>query len=296
MNGHRSIVLAGAGRVGVSLAAALHESALSISAVTDTRHEFARELANRFAIPHVPASVKEFPAEYTHCFLAIDDAAIRRAADDIAAQFQSFEGKTFIHLSGAETIEPLECLAAKGARTASFHIMQSFPAREIISVKGCAAAIETDSAAVFGDLHSLALQLSLKPFRLRSTQKALYHCVGVYVSNFLTGNLYAAEKLFDALETEGVSFFEVIAPIAAQTLENAETFGVTRSLSGPAERGAADIIERHIRVIARDSSRDAAKDYIFRTLQILKAAAEKNPDKFEQYREIEKTLRGRQFE
>jgi predicted short-subunit dehydrogenase-like oxidoreductase (DUF2520 family) len=292
MTSQRIIALIGAGKIGYSLTAALHDAALRVSAVISKTRKYAEELGGQFAIPVVSDSVSDLPSKCSHIIIAVPDSAIEPVAKDLAAREETLAGKTVLHLSGAETIVALQPLADRGALTASLHIMQSFPSREFVPVKGCAAAIETDDTGVYEDLRSLALQLQMKPFKIQSSDKARYHLAGVYAANFLVGNLYAAEKIFSSLDVHGISFFDVVMPIIYQTLENIELFGVTSALSGPVERGARDIINRHLTSLANGSEelRELIPDYRAKTIQLIRAAREKNPNLSSIYDELERGL------
>ncbi|MCK7516640.1 MAG: DUF2520 domain-containing protein [Ignavibacteriales bacterium] len=80
------------------------------------------------------------------------------------------------------------------------------------------AAIETQSKSAQKFLIELADRLELHVLSLSSNQKVNYHLAGVFSSNFLVANLFAADELLKKIK-KVKSSFEIVRPIIYSTLE-----------------------------------------------------------------------------
>ena len=74
--------------------------------------------------------------------------------------------------------------------------------------------------------------------------RPIWHAAAVSASNGLAALLYLGESLLAAVGIERPA--DVLRPLAAGTLENVTEMGATRALTGPAVRGDADVVSRHL--------------------------------------------------
>lgn len=221
----------------------------------------ARSLAKKLSVKNYSDNLKDIPPTSDLIILALPDDQIEKVSAKISKLKINFEGKTFIHLSGSENIDALYALRQKGASTGSVHIMQTFPSKKIVSIKNCFAAIESDNSKTEKLLFSVAKSVALKPFKIYSEQKSLYHLSGVFAANFLTGNFYSADTVFKQTNSD-MSSYKLLGPIAEKTLANVEKYGVSKSLSGPVERGDLNTIEKHLRDLRSVSIKSANKNLL----------------------------------
>ncbi len=210
------------------------------------------------------------------------DDQILSVAQKISKLTLDFKNSIFIHLSGAEDVSVLNILRKKSAHAASFHIMQTFPERKIISLTGSYAAIETNSKKAESFLFKLAKKLSLLPFKISSQNKIYYHIAGVYSSNFLVANQYYIAKLFGKTKS-GMDYKKIFSPITEITLRNIEQNGVINAISGPVERGDIETIRKHIALLKKQKELSDRRinlnlpilNYLTQSLTILKVLGEK---------------------
>jgi predicted short-subunit dehydrogenase-like oxidoreductase (DUF2520 family) len=261
-----SIALIGAGKVAWSLVPSLKENGYNISVIISRDIKDAEELAVEYKVESFSSELKSI--EHSDIiFLTLPDDQLQVVSDKISALYlNDLSSKIFVHLSGVCSSSELKSLSVKGTATASFHIMQTFPSKRRVSTKESYAAIETsdDYAAEF--LFKLASDLGLNAFRISADKKAAYHLAGVFASNFLVSNFYAAEELFKSTGSE-VDFSRFIEPIVSNTINNIYKNGTLNSLSGPVERGDIKTIKIHIKALSTQSR--LLKSYIIQSLNII---------------------------
>ena len=260
------IAVIGAGRISYSLVNALLKSGFKVSLIISRRITSAKKLAIKFKIKNYSSDLSFLSQDIKIFFLAVPDSQIFLVAKKISKLRLDFKNSMFIHLSGAEDISALNNLKKKGAHTASFHIMQTFPERKIINLKGSYAAIETNDKKAESFLLKLAKKLGLHPFKINSHKKNAYHIAGVYSSNFLVANQYYIEKLFAGIKS-GMDYKKVFAPISEMTLKNIDRNGILNAISGPVERGDIKTVKKHLKALRND--RILRVNYISQSLTLL---------------------------
>lgn len=293
------IAVIGAGKVSYSLVSALNNSGACVSFIISKKLSSAKNLAQKFRIKIYSDDLFFLPADCKIFFLSVPDSQIKITAEKISELNLDYKNSLFVHLSGAENISVLNILKKKKAHTASFHIMQSFPSREIVSLTGCYASIETDNTQSRQFLFSLAKRIGLHPFELRSEDKIFYHLAGVYASNFLAGNISIAENIFQKLSKKNLRFFEIAEPIIKTTLRNIKKNDAVSALSGPVDRGDYPTIRRHISSLKRRKNFSDKKlklnlqllNYISQSFILLNAAEKKYSRLNEEQVKIEKLLK-----
>ncbi len=123
----------------------------------------------------------------------------------------------------------------------------------------------------------ISKDLQLKPFRMRSEDKAYYHLAGVIGSNFLAGNLYNSEELLSLCGIDKKESLEILKSTIFTTLENTRKFGAANALSGPIDRGDFKTISKHISALKKlekikdkkDKAPKLLKSYLIQSLLLL---------------------------
>ncbi len=273
-----SIAILGAGRLAHSLAAAINSTGEKIGTIYSKTLQNAESLALQFNIPHYTDSLEDIPGTTTRYYVTAADSAIQPIAEELSKTSANLYRKHIIHFSGSLSSSILSAPERQGALTGSMHILQSFPSKQIIPLKNSAAGIESKSQECILEMQALASLLQLKPFLIDADHKALYHVLGILVSNFITGNLAAAEELFYHCGITGISFTDLAIPIATQTLENARLNGVANSLSGPVERNDGQTIANHIDTLKNANGLHYSNElFLEQTKYLVHVARLKNP-------------------
>jgi predicted short-subunit dehydrogenase-like oxidoreductase (DUF2520 family) len=241
---NHQIAIIGAGKLAYSLVGPLIKNKYKISIIVSENRSSALELAKKFRIENFSNSLKDIPHSTDIFFLTVPDDQISSAAKKFAKLDIDFRKSIFVHFSGAKNVSALKSLQNKKANTASFHIMQTFPTKRVVKLNGYFAALETKSKSAQKFLIELADSLELHALTLIPNQKVNYHLAGVFASNFLVGNLFAADELLKKTKKEKSSF-EIVSPIIYSTLKNVNLKGTEEALSGPINRGDFETIKTH---------------------------------------------------
>lgn len=281
------IAVIGAGRVSYSLVNALIKSGIKVSSVISKHNASAKKLALKFKIKNCSSNLNIISPDNKIFFLTVPDNQIPSVAQQISKLRLDFKNSLFIHLSGAEDISVLNILKKKGTYTGSLHIMQTFPARQIINLKNCYAAVETNSKKVRDFLFALAKKINLHPFKISSEKKVLYHMAGVYSSNFLVANQYYTEKLFNETRS-GIYYRKVFTPITEMAMKNIKHSGVSNAVSGPVARGDIKTVKKHLKTIRNDKI--LRLNYISQSLGLLELIKKRDKKLSRVHEELRKYL------
>lgn len=275
------ITFIGAGKTAVSLINSFLENKLRVTTIISRNIASAKEMAANFNLKNYSDRIEDIPSSSKIIMLTVPDDKIEATAKCIAASTSSLNDKLFVHLSGTYNSSLLCSLNEKGAMTASFHIMFTFPSKCAVDFRGCYAAVESEDKAAQKILFQLAEKIKLKPFVLHQKEKIFYHLTGVAASNFLSAILFAAEKSAQKANIDSKDYFNIIEPIILGTLKNIQNDGAAASVSGPIDRGDLRTVDAHINVLKKNILSGDKRDkilllnYISNSLMILDAVEEK---------------------
>jgi predicted short-subunit dehydrogenase-like oxidoreductase (DUF2520 family) len=230
----------GAGKTGRALGRLARRAGIGIGAVVCRSMGRAREAA-AFIGAGEPST--ELAGEGL-VLVAVPDGEIAR----VAGRLRVPAGAIVAHVCAAFGAEVLRPHRPAGA----VHPLRSFgdPARAAELFRGTACAVDGDPEAVRA-LRAFVRAIGGKPLEVRSDRKALYHAGAVFASNYVVAALEAALRLFERAGVERGAALEALLPLAEGTLANARTRGVPGALTGPAERGDAETVRRHVRALRR---------------------------------------------
>jgi predicted short-subunit dehydrogenase-like oxidoreductase (DUF2520 family) len=242
------IAVIGAGRVGTAVAVLLSRAGhriVGVSGRADTVERAGRHLPD---VPVLPAAYAVSRSQVV--LVGTPDDRIAGVVVDLAAQGAFRSGQAVVHLSGATGLGALAPAADAGARTLSMHPLQTFPTVEaaISRLPGSGMAVTAPDEEGYQLGAGLAADLGARPFRLAEEARPLYHAAAVFASNYLVTVLALAERLFGEAGIDDPA--PLYLPLVQATLENVETMGVERALTGPAVRADAGTIERNLQALA----------------------------------------------
>ncbi|MEJ2194774.1 MAG: DUF2520 domain-containing protein [Ignavibacteriaceae bacterium] len=293
----KKVVIIGAGRVSYSLASALSKSGYNIISIHSRDINSARELAKKFRVSQFSNGLNNISKSARIFFLSVPDGQISIVSSKLSKQNLNFKQSLFVHLSGAENISVLGTLKRRHAKISSLHPMQTFPSKKIVNLKGIHTALETNDEAAYKLLLQISKDLQLVPFRVDSKNKSYYHLAGVYVSNFLAGNLYIADKLLSLNKIEGEKHFDILHSTIISTIKNIEKVGPANALSGPVERGDLQTIKNHISSLKKLRKKPLSnyhstilKNYLIQSLGLIDLVKDKKGGLDNSHRKIEEML------
>ena len=275
------ISVIGAGNLASSLIPALLDKNYKINSVFDIHKEAAAELAIKYNIKKYSDALFDIDKETNLFFLAVPDSEIKKVAGILSLLELDFTECLIVHCSGSRNIRVLDAIKNKGANVASFHLMQTFPSRKKVSLKNAYVAIESDNSAITEYLEIIANDLELLPIRLKPEEKVYYHLMGVFASNFFTGNMFGVESCNELIDGAIPDIYKLLKPIINSTYANISKNGAVESLSGPIERGDFETIEMHINAL--HNNHELKLHYIANSLTLLEAANSKGTLSERQY-------------
>jgi predicted short-subunit dehydrogenase-like oxidoreductase (DUF2520 family) len=241
------VAIIGTGRLGTSLGTALARAGAKIEALADIDPRAARRARRRIGGGFATTDPVRAAAAAGVVFLCVPDDAIRPAAAALAGSAVVWRGKIVFHTSGLTPASALGPLRAKGASTASFHPVQTFPIPSLPPswFKGIAIGIEGDRAAS-ALARTISRALGARPLRLAGRDKALYHAACSLASNLLVPLFdLACETLARAGVPESKTS-GVLLPLVEGTLHAVKLLNGKNALTGPLARGDLATVRRHL--------------------------------------------------
>jgi predicted short-subunit dehydrogenase-like oxidoreductase (DUF2520 family) len=278
-----TMVIVGAGRIGLTLGAALRRQ----DAVERLMY-FGRALEPP---PHplfdpqpIPGSVEIVgaPAEYRTLpsrpparteviVLAVPDAALPEVTYDLVMAGPPPPGCAVLHVSGALSTDVLMPLHGAGYAIGSLHPLMAAadPRHAGDQLLGAAFALGGEPAAVT-TARRIVSMLGGRPLVIAPSSRPLYHAAAVIGSNYLVALAAAASRMLEEAGVEVEDTLPALLPLMRGTLDNIERLGVSAALTGPIARGDADTVRLHL---ARLSAADRVL-YCGLGLELLRLARE----------------------
>jgi predicted short-subunit dehydrogenase-like oxidoreductase (DUF2520 family) len=275
--------IVGAGAVGTALGVALSRAGWPVGAVAS------RDPARRARFGELVPGVRAF-AEPT---ALIDDVelVVLAVPDDVveplARGLRLYAGQAIVHTSGLLGAEVLEPAMAAGTQAGAFHPLVAFADldRALEALNGATIAIEGDDelAAHLGDM---AEAIGGTPVRLAPGSKAAYHAAAVLSAGGVVALLDAVREVAAAVGLDEAGALRIYLPLLEQTVANARTLGIERSLTGPATRGDAGTIVAHRAAIAADApgAMDVYRALLARDVDVAERRGALSPEASERLR------------
>lgn len=233
----------GAGKVGLSLALALHKKDL-LDWIYDIRdiNSFGRELdllkeklINSYnSISNIPEIV----------FLTVPDDKIELALDEFLNTKPDLNGKLIVHTAGSMNSDILKNARIQSALTASAHPYQTFIKPQPELFQGISWAVESKDK--IQNLIEIIKSLGSNPYQLPpeiAHDKVVYHASAVVASNYIHGLMELSKNMADLA---GIPAKDFIKPIVETSIENNMKATQDIPITGPMVRGDISAIERQI--------------------------------------------------
>ncbi|MBI2874072.1 MAG: DUF2520 domain-containing protein [Firmicutes bacterium] len=239
----------GAGRAGLSLAAALARAGWPLAGVANRNADSTKEAAFLLECPPAKDGA-ELAGRAEALIIGTPDDAVESVAGGLAESGVVGPAHTLLHLSGAHGPETLAAASRKGAAVGCLHPLRSFPRRDPgIRLAGTFFSLQGDDRALsLGRWMVESVEGTVLEFPAGSgaAERALYHAGAVAASNFTVCMLNLAADLWAAAGLKGQAADEALLELAGGTLENIPRVGFRGALTGPFARGDLDTIRRHL--------------------------------------------------
>ncbi|MEO8105746.1 MAG: DUF2520 domain-containing protein [Actinomycetes bacterium] len=252
--GRLAVGVIGTGRVGGVLGAALERvghRVVAVSAVSDDSLSRAETLLPEASVVSPP----EVCAAADLVLVTVPDDQLPGLVEGLAAVDAWRPGQLVAHSSGRFGIAVLAPAQKAGAVPLALHPVMTFTGTSI-DVDRLAGAFfgVTAPAAFLPVADALVLEMEAEPVHIEERVRPLYHAALAHASNHLAA-LVASSA--DLLESAGMDDpRRVLRPLLSATLDNALRLG-DQALTGPAMRGDAETVARHIDEIGNVSPQSA---------------------------------------
>ena len=242
----------GPGRAGVGLALALAHAGYDVRLHGRSARPVPKPLTLTVGSEGPPPA---WIAQAGVLILAVPDDAIRPLAEALARAGGVGPGQVVLHLSGAQGQEALAALVGTRAALGSLHPLQTLaePERAAERLRGAWAAVEGMPRAVT-TAEALARDLGLRPFRVPSNAKPMYHAGAVFASNYLVVVEAVAQRLLRHAGLSDRDAWRALRPLVEGTLENLSRQEPQAALTGPVARGDVATVRRHLESLTHDDA------------------------------------------
>ncbi|MFT5113034.1 MAG: putative short-subunit dehydrogenase-like oxidoreductase (DUF2520 family) [Parasphingorhabdus sp.] len=243
----KSVVILGAGRVGVSIGYLLSQKNYKVTFLARDIERTTALLAN----VSMDASVKNYEQYSTPVetlLLTVNDDAITPVCDAIVDRGLVTAASRIIHFSGAQSSEVLKSASIVGALTASLHPLQTLPdVLDGIRLLPGSHWFYEGHAGLDDFSASLVNMLGGQLHRIKTASKPLYHASAVLASNYLTAILDAALKCAAQAGLTQQQIMPALLPLIIGTIENVAEKGAAKALTGPIARADIATVEQHLK-------------------------------------------------
>ncbi len=249
----RAIGLIGPGRAGVGLALALARAGYSVRLHGRNKKSLPAPLRLTVGDGGKPPP---WLGETDVVILTVRDDAITPLATSLANSRAISERHVVLHLSGVQGQEALGPLVTSRAALGSFHPLQTIVEPELAAarLKGAWAAVEGMPRAVEAG-ERIAKDLGMRPFRIATKSKAIYHAGAVFASNYLVVVEAIAQRLLRHAGLSDADAWAALRPLVEGTFENLSRHEPREALTGPVVRGDTATIVRHLESLAVDDAK-----------------------------------------
>lgn len=242
----------GPGRAGVGLALALAAAGYDVRLHGRRRKRVPKPLILTVGPEEAPPA---WMPEAGVLVLAVSDDAIRPLAEALARTGAVRADHVVLHLSGVQGQEALGPLVGSRAALGSLHPLQTIsdPERAAERLRGAWAAVEGMPGAVRA-AEELARAVGLRPFRLPSHAKPIYHAGAVFAANYFVVVEAVAQRLLRHAGLSDAEAWQALRPLVEGTLENMRHDAPPAALTGPVLRGDEATIRRHLDALTEDDA------------------------------------------
>lgn len=187
--------------------------------------------------------LKQFPKTATLYLICVSDAAIASTVKTLAPLI---ERGVLCHCSGST---PIEVLKTHKLPHGVLYPLQSFSAKRALNWSTIPLLIEGNSISTTRFLKKVAQWLSPTVHVTNSENRLQFHLAAVLVNNFVNALYLAASQQLGSAKA-----FQLLQPLALETVKKAFELNPVLSQTGPAKRGDALTIKRHLQVLKSSKS------------------------------------------
>ena len=249
----RAIGIIGPGRAGVGLGLALAQAGYSVFIHGRKKKSIPASLTLTVGDGGTPPP---WIGDTDVVILTVRDDAITPLAESLGQARAIVERHVVLHLSGSQGQEALGPLVTSRAALGSLHPLQTIVEPELAPARlqGAWAAVEGMPRAVAAG-ERIAQDLGMRPFRIATKAKPIYHAGAVFASNYLVVVEAVAQRLLRHAGLSDADAWAALRPLVEGTFENLSRHEPREALTGPVVRGDTATIIRHLQSLAVDDAK-----------------------------------------
>lgn len=239
----------GAGKVGFSLGKYLKENNVNVTGYYSKNNKSSKEACN-FTETKQYFTLKEILNESDTIFITTPDMEISNVWNEIKKY--PIKDKIICHFSGLLSSEIFSNIHKFGAYGYSIHPMFAISDKynSYKDLKNAFITIEGDPKFL-ETIYDLFKDLGNSVKIINKENKSLYHLSSVMVSNVVVGLMNNSINYLNSCGFTKEEALEALYPLALINLKNINSKGVTKSLTGPVERGDLKTLQSHFRSIPK---------------------------------------------
>jgi predicted short-subunit dehydrogenase-like oxidoreductase (DUF2520 family) len=187
--------------------------------------------------------------------LAVPDDGVEPLAQALKSHRAVSATHVVLHLSGVRGQDALGPLVTTQAALGSLHPLQALvdPVDAPDRLRGAWAAVEGMPRAV-ETAERLARDVGMRPWRIQSKAKPIYHAGAVFASNYFVVVQAVAQRLVRHAGLSDDEAWAALQPLIEGTFANLRRDGPRAALTGPVVRGDDATIARHIASLTFDDA------------------------------------------
>jgi len=247
----------GAGNLAWHLAQDLEKAGHFIHVIFSRNEENAQILAAQLYDTKVAESLDFSDYDLDLLILAVSDDAIAFVADSLVVQQETI----VVHTSGSKSIEVLSCL---GDNYGVMYPLQTFTKEKAINLTEVPFCIEAFNTKTHDLIFDVAKSISHKVVVMASEERRVLHLAAVFTNNFANHMLFWAKTLLDVEEID----FQLLKPLAKETIEKAFTLSPEQAQTGPARRGDFKTMKDHLALIEVNPELSSLYEVLSKSIQI----------------------------
>jgi predicted short-subunit dehydrogenase-like oxidoreductase (DUF2520 family) len=248
----------GAGRVGVTLAAALAKAGHQVVAVSAVSDASVQRAARR--LPRVPVRQPlDVLAGSDLVLLTVPDDALPGLIGGLAATGAPLEGRLLAHASGRHGTAVLDPATRRGGLPLALHPVMTFTGRpdDIDRLAGVCFGV-TAPGPLRPVAEALVIEMGGEPVFIAEEDRGLYHAALASAANHLVTLVVQAAELLGKAGVPDPP--RMLTPLLSAALDNALRLG-DAGLTGPVARADADTVAAHLDAL-RAASPEALRAYV----------------------------------
>ncbi len=275
----------GAGTVGTILSVKLSSKGYQVVSVSSQSQTSAINLAQAISSCRAFNNNQDVADTAELIFITTPDDAIA----PVASQIRWHNGQSVVHCSGADSTDILEPARKSGAQVGVFHPLQTFASgiQAIENIPGSTFALEAEEP-LLNTLKEMANALDGNWVELKAGDKVIYHAAAVIACNYIVTLAKLAGDLWQTFNVSPHQATQALLPLLRGTINNIDTVGIPRCLTGPIARGDTGTVKKHLKALQEKAPAilSTYRELGLQTIPIALAKGKINQDKAEELEAI----------